>query len=92
MVSVPPDVCPGHPLCHDDSDQLVPARHLRQHRHLRRQPRRHVGQDHLLMAGWRHLLVDYDSPGRPPRQGFWILELKYKINLRLNLDVRSTEK
>ena len=80
LVAVPPDVRAGHPLCDDDPDQLVSAGHLRQHRHLRRQPRRHVGEDHLLLARRRHLPVDNDSPSRPPRQGLRILETDQETN------------
>ena len=74
LVAVSHDVRPGHALCDDDPDQLVSAGHLGQHRDLRRQPRRHVGQDHLLLARRRNLPVDYDRPSRPPRQGLRILE------------------
>ena len=85
LVAVPSDVRAGHPLCDDDPDQLVSAGHLGQHRHLRRQPRRHVGQDHLVLARRRHIPVDNDSPSRPPRQGLRILDVRDRSGYKLHL-------
>ena len=73
MVPVPRDVRPGHAVRDDDADPLVLPGVRLGPVHLLLQPRRHVGQDRLQLAGCSHLSLDHDCPSCPCRQRLWIL-------------------
>ena len=71
LVTVPRDVLPGHLVRDDDLDQLVLT--IRGLGQLRQQLCRHVGQDHLQLAGWDNLPLDPYCSSCAAGEGFWVL-------------------
>ena len=73
LVPIPCHVCSGHPLRDDDPDQLVQPLDHHRHHLLQQQLRRHVGEDHLLLAGGSHLPLVHDRPCSPGWPRLWLL-------------------